>query len=277
MKTPAQQFISILFILFSLLPSQLYAHKSKAWAALSNRFGNSPPTTEIEVEITWELSDGNSLMFFQVETADNSEILVPNSIALLQALNQALFFGAVGATPLATELPPVLIPEELGQRRTVALGQTTGADYQPRHLMNSNVRRYLAGNRPILTIVTLTNLYGSILNLVFLVFGNKKLYIYLYDLEEMKKIGKKDPDDKDHGHGQAGVSALATSQVNLVRSIPVNPYKVSNCIPWKQGFYKKGYDLPEISGYSYLSLLIMMIAGMLFLVDGSYLMEIISQ
>lgn len=229
-------FLSRCLFFCVLFAPQLYAFKIKAWAVLCNRCNNDSgasfsETAEVEVEIEWELGEGNAVTFFQVSTVDqvSPEVVVPNSQALLQAINQSLYFGAAGPDKLSYKLPDVTIPYELFPRKgSVKLGDTSRSTYTPVEGSNIRIRKYFQQKEPLLTIVTSTGHYGKILNLVFFVFGHKQLYIYLDSLKDFKKKWFRDDRGGDGGGGTGAYLPPAFNRMDsntcIIQEMP--PYLI---------------------------------------------------
>ena len=187
-RTSMKQLFVAAYFLVLLLPGKCFPHDTaKGKAYLDNPFTTEDLSSiflgDVEIEFSWGADQ--SLTFFQVTMIEPEFnmpfILVQNSPALLQALNQALHFGAAGTDILDKPLPDFRTPllfdssprfQALSHRR---MGGVTSTQYSPVAGCFA-VRTYLAGKDKLLGLLSATGeKMGPLANLIAINYGG--LYI----------------------------------------------------------------------------------------------------
>ena len=228
-----KQLFAAAYFLILLLPGKCFSHQiAKGRAYVSNPFISENPQSiclgEVEIQYSWE--PDQVLTFFQVAMTDPefgvSFIFIPNSPALLQALNQAIHFGAAGADVLDEPLPDFQMPLLFDQfpRFQVLfkhrMGKVTSIRYRT-VTETFSLRSYQAGSNKLLGVLSAKATVGPLGNLVAISFGGA-LYIRIasefmdsLDTEFDEKPKRSDSHWRpDSGGGAGGAGGV---MVNFVR------------------------------------------------------------
>ena len=228
-KSTRQLFVAAYFLI-SLLPCKGVSHQTaRGRLYINNPFTHPSPINLGEVEIEFSWGENQTLAFFQVNMIDPEFgvpfTIVPDSPALLQALNPVFHFDNDSAPVLSSPLPDLQLPfwfDGAPRFEVFLINRRMGSidAARCRSLGASlKLRTYWAGDKKLMGVLSTEKSIGPIANLIAISFDQGFLFIQLVSRsiegveleikEKTKELDKNWKPDSDRGAGGSAAGMVS--------------------------------------------------------------------